>query len=83
MDGRFIRSFGATRKNQPLTIVMLKIIEVVVLIVAGICFVSWQFRDLRRAREMTRRQREAEQTESMKSSVGPSDGFAKGGPHGG
>ena len=83
MDGRFIRSFGATRKNQPLTTVMLKIIEVVVLIVAGICFVSWQFRDLSRAREITRKQREAEQFESMKSSVGPSDAFVKGGPHGG
>ena len=83
MDGRFIRSFGATRKNQPLTTVMLKIIEVVVLIVAGVCFVSWQFRDLRRAREITRKQREAEQSESTKSSVGPSDTYMKGGPHGG
>lgn len=62
---------------------MLKIIEVVVLIVAGICFVSWQFRDLRRAREITRKQREAEQSESMKSSLGPSDTFVKRGPHGG
>jgi hypothetical protein len=62
---------------------MLKIIEVVVLIFAGICFVSWQFRDLRRAREMTRKQREAEHSESIKSSVEPSDAYMKGGPHGG
>jgi hypothetical protein len=65
---------------------MLKIFEVVVLIVAGVCFVSWQFRDLRRAREITRKQRkqrEAEQYESTESSVGPSDTYLKGGPHGG
>ena len=37
---------------------MLKIVEVVVLIGAGIAFVVWQFRDLRRAREITRQQRE-------------------------
>jgi len=83
MDGGFIRSFGTTRKNQPLTIVMLKIIEVVVLIFAGICFVSWQFRDLRRAREITRKQRESEQSESMKSIEGPSDTYMMGGQHGG
>jgi hypothetical protein len=62
---------------------MLKIIEVVVLIVAGICFVSWQFRDLRRAREITRKQRGSEQSASMKSIEGPSDTYMKGGPHGG
>jgi uncharacterized membrane protein YcjF (UPF0283 family) len=83
MDGRFIRSLGATRKNQPLTFVMLKIIEVVVLIFAGICFVSWQFRDLRRAREITRKQREAEQAQSTKDTPGAHDAFVKGGPHGG
>lgn len=44
---------------------MLKIIEVVVLMGAGLCFVIWQFRDLRRAREITRKQREAEQNSSM------------------
>ncbi len=39
---------------------MLKIVEVVVLVGAGIVFVVWQFRDLRRAREITRQQHEAE-----------------------
>lgn len=39
---------------------MLKIVEVVVLVVAGIAFVVWQFRDLRRAKEITRQQREAQ-----------------------
>ena len=38
----------------------LKIVEVVVLLVAGVLFVTWQFRDLRRAKEITRLQREAE-----------------------
>jgi hypothetical protein len=45
---------------------MLKIIEVVVLMGAGIGFVIWQFRDLRLAREVTRKQREAEQAQKMK-----------------
>jgi hypothetical protein len=62
---------------------MLKIIEVVVLIVAGICFVSWQFRDLRRAREITRKQRETEQAQSPKDSLGAHNTLEKGGPHGG
>jgi hypothetical protein len=44
---------------------MLKIIEVVVLVAAGLGFVVWQFRDLRRAREVTRKQREAEQTQTL------------------
>ena len=38
----------------------LKILEVVVLVAAGVLFVTWQFRDLRRAKEITRRRREAE-----------------------
>jgi hypothetical protein len=40
--------------------VNLKFVEVAVLLVAGVLFVAWQFRDLRRAKEMTRLQREAE-----------------------
>jgi len=44
---------------------MLKIIEVVVLMGAGLCFVVWQFRDLSRSREITRKQREAEQNQSL------------------
>jgi uncharacterized membrane protein YqjE len=60
---------------------MLKIFEVVILLVAGACFVVWQFRDLRRSREITRKQREAEQAQSMhapskprESTEGGSDG---------
>jgi hypothetical protein len=44
---------------------MLKIVEVVVLVLAGLGFVVWQFRDLRRSREITRKQREAEQAQSI------------------
>ncbi len=44
---------------------MLKIVEVVVLMLAGLGFVVWQFRDLRRSREITRKQREKEQASSM------------------
>jgi Flp pilus assembly protein TadD len=44
---------------------MLKIVEVLVLIGAGLGFVLWQFRDLRRAREITRQQLEAQQAEAM------------------
>jgi hypothetical protein len=44
---------------------MLKIVEVVILIGAGICFVVWQFRDLRRAREITRQQDEAKKSQAM------------------
>jgi uncharacterized membrane protein YcjF (UPF0283 family) len=47
---------------------MLKIVEVVVLVLAGVGFVVWQFRDLRRSREITRKQREAEQASSMNAS---------------
>jgi uncharacterized ion transporter superfamily protein YfcC len=43
----------------------LKIVEVVVLLVAGVLFVTWQFRDLRRAKEFTRQQREAEKHQAM------------------
>ena len=38
----------------------LKWVEVVVLVCAGALFVGWQWRDLRRAREHTRKQREAQ-----------------------
>ena len=43
----------------------LKIFEVVVLLVAGALWVAWQFRDLRRAKEITRQQREAEKHQAM------------------
>jgi hypothetical protein len=49
--------------------VLLKIVEVVVLLVAGFLFVTWQFRDLRRAKEVTRQQREAEKYQAMQRSA--------------
>jgi hypothetical protein len=45
--------------------VELKIVEVVVLLVAGVFFATWQFRDLRRAKEVTRQQREVEKHQAM------------------
>jgi hypothetical protein len=38
---------------------LLKLVEVVVLLCAGALFFIWQWRDLQKAREHTRRQREA------------------------
>ena len=62
---------------------MLKIIEVLVLIGAGVCFVIWQFRDLSRAREITRKQREAEQNQFTNVISEPRESFKKRGPDGG
>jgi len=56
---------------------MLKIVEVVVLIGAGVCFVVWQFRDLRKAREITRQQREAERDQAMIAKTGSPEGPVK------
>lgn len=61
---------------------MLKIVEVVVLIGAGICFVVWQFRDLRRAREITRQQDEARQKQAAHANAGSGDSDVERGPHG-
>ena len=61
---------------------MLKIIEVLVLVGAGILFVGWQFRDLRRAREITRKQRDAEQAQAMNASTGSRHSGVDKGPHG-
>ena len=61
---------------------MLKIVEVLVLVGAGILFVGWQFRDLRRAREITRKQREAQQAQAMNASTGPRHSDVEKGPHG-
>ena len=44
---------------------MLKLVEVVILVGAGLCFVVWQFRDLKRAREITRMADEAQQKKAM------------------
>jgi flagellar basal body-associated protein FliL len=68
MDGGLVWPFRTTRENPALKrsiTVNLKIIEVVVLLVAGVLFVAWQFRDLRRAKEFTRQQREAEKHQAM------------------
>ena len=46
----------------------LKILEVVVLVVAGVLFVAWQFRDLQRAKELTRRLRELEKNQASQDS---------------
>ncbi len=62
---------------------MLKIVEVVVLLGAGLCFVVWQFRDLRRSREITRKQREAEKTPSMNAAPESRASFEKSGSDGG
>lgn len=48
---------------------MLKLFEVVMLVGAGVCFVVWQFRDLRRAKEITRQQQEAQQNAAMTDSA--------------
>lgn len=47
----------------------LKIVEVVVLLAAGVLFVAWQFRDLRRAKEITQLQRETEKHQAMQHSA--------------
>ena len=61
---------------------MLKIVEVLVLVAAGILFVGWQFRDLRRAREITRKQREAQQAQAMNASTGSRHSGVEKEPHG-
>jgi len=55
---------------------------VLVLVVAGILFVGWQFRDLRRAREITRKQRDAEQAQAMNASTGSRHSGVEKEPHG-
>ena len=76
MDGGLVRPFRTTRDNTALkrsTPVDLKIVEVVVLLVAGVFFVTWQFRDLRRAKEVTRQQREAEKYQAKQQSANPDE----------
>ena len=51
----------------------LKIVEVVVLLIAGVLFVTWQFRDVRRAKEVTRQQREAEKHQATQQSAKPNE----------
>ena len=72
MDGGLVWPFRTTRENISLNYsnpVDLKIVEVVVVLVAGVFFVTWQFRDLRRAKEITRKQREAEKHQAMQFSA--------------
>ena len=76
MDGGIVRPFRTTRENPTLKRfhpVDLKIVEVVVLLVAGVLFVTWQFRDLRRAKEVTRQQREAEKHQATQQSAKPDE----------
>jgi len=76
MDGGLVRPFRTTRENTALKSfnpVDLKIVEVVVLLVAGVLFVTWQFRDLRRAKEVTRQQREAEKHQATQQSAKPDE----------
>ena len=76
MDGGIVWPFRTTRENPTLKRfhpVDLKIVEVVVLLVAGVLFVTWQFRDLRRAKEVTRQQREAEKHQATQHSAKPDE----------
>ena len=76
MDGGLVRPFRTARENTALKRsrpVDLKIVEVVVLLVAGVFFVTWQFRDLRRAKEVTRQQREAEKHQATQRSAKPDE----------
>ena len=76
MDGGLVRPLRTTRENSTLkhtTPVNLKIFEVVVLLVAGGLFVTWQFRDLRRAKEVTRQQREEEKHQATQRSAKPDE----------
>ena len=62
---------------------MLKVVEVVVLLCAGALFFAWQWRDLRQAREHTRKQREAKQgAQSTHASQGNQDASSPKGTHG-
>ena len=77
MDGGIVRPLRTTRENPTLKRfhpVDLKIVEVVVLLVAGVLFVTWRFRDLQRAKEGTRKKREAEQHQGTQRSAN-SDGL--------
>jgi hypothetical protein len=53
---------------------VLKLVEVLVLLCALALFIVWQWRDLRQAREQTRKKRQAEQDASRPKGSGGSDG---------
>ncbi|MFY8178027.1 MAG: hypothetical protein ACOVKR_01375 [Limnohabitans sp.] len=61
---------------------MLKLFEVVMLVGAGVCFVVWQFRDLRRAKEITRQQQEAQKKSAMTDSAVSRDTHVERDSHG-
>ena len=55
---------------------LLKLVEVLVVLAAGVGFAWWQFSDLARARRQTEREREREQAgagESTQSGPGPQE----------
>ncbi len=56
----------------------LKIIEVLVLLIAGVLFVIWQWRDLKKAREITRQQNEKRQR--MQTATTPAQTSERGTP---
>jgi hypothetical protein len=53
---------------------VLKLVEVLVLLCAGALFFIWQWRDLRQAREQTRKKRQAEQDASRTKGSDSPDG---------
>jgi predicted negative regulator of RcsB-dependent stress response len=59
---------------------LLKVVEVVVLLCAGALFFGWQWRDLRQAREHTRKQRDAAQIAKSEQDI--QDASSPKGPHG-
>jgi hypothetical protein len=64
--------------------VSLKFVEVALLVCAGVLFVWWQMRDLRIAREKTRRQKAdalIANTAKHPTHASSADGQADGGPH--
>jgi hypothetical protein len=61
---------------------MLKLFEVVMLVGAGVFFVVWQFRDLRRAKEITRQQQEAQKKSAMTDSAVSRDTHVESDSHG-
>jgi len=61
---------------------MLKIFEVLPLLGAGVCFAIWQFRDVRRAKEITRKQRQEQQEQIAKTNPEPHSFHEKSESHG-
>jgi hypothetical protein len=47
----------------------LKFVEVFIILVAGIAFFYWQFRDLKKSREETRKQLETKEVRALDTSI--------------